>query len=73
VKAVGTDADSAVVSLITLGIRDHTKSLVSRLGSAFRVGSIPIARSTSLMHVLTPFSTNNEGFPVDAHGGAGDI
>jgi hypothetical protein len=24
-------------------------------------------------HVLTHFSTNNEGFPVDAHDGAGDI
>ena len=23
--------------------------------------------------VLTPFSTNKEGFPVDARGGAGDI
>jgi hypothetical protein len=27
----------------------------------------------SKKQVLTPFSTNKEGFPVDAHGGAGDI
>jgi hypothetical protein len=31
------------------------------------------ARFTPLKQVLSPFSTNNEGFPVDAHGGAGDI
>lgn len=38
-----------------------------------RLGSIPITRSTSFNQVLTPFSTNKEGFPVDSHGGAGDL